>query len=477
MFVSSSSSQRIASLAVLAAAATSAVCGVNGESSESTAYLRRSSNAQHRELQLGSNLIPEKVLEVIPMVCRDGDDAQLSKTVDCAVGNLLQCSGLLGVMDQFESLIPTNADDITSCRSIEEPFCDIATKCKPCIGEFEKLARCIVENTESGVIDQSILDLIDTCSLTCDGSSNGGGGGGDEGFVIEVDEESEDEEEEPVVIIAPEVPELSEDDNDGLLDIPATAIEAGNLDTLVTALYEANLVGALSDPDKIFTVFAPSDDAFNALPDGLLGCLLNDIPTLSNILLYHVANGKVLSTQLTDGMEIETLLNGTTVVVDLSRGGVSISGSTVTTPDVLATNGVVHIINEVLVPPGVDIGAYLATCTPSSNTPEIDNDVDESESEEDNDESNIDDFLGGIVDVDGGDGGDNGLGDILPDDVNVDSIGDAVGSALGNVFGEDVGTAIGDAVGNFLGGLMEQINNGSGWFGGNGGSTGGWFGM
>merc|ERR1712183_807065 len=125
--------------------------------------------------------------------------------------------------------------------------------------------------------------------------------------------------------------------------------------------------------------------------------------TLSNILLYHVASGEILSTQLTDGMEIPTLLDNATVVVDLSRAGsVLMGGSTVTTPDVLASNGVIHIINEVLVPPGVDVGAYLETCPPASNAPEVDED--ESESEEDDDESGgIDDFLGGIVgDVDNG---------------------------------------------------------------------------
>merc|ERR1712183_418055 len=124
---------------------------------------------------------------------------------------------------------------------------------------------------------------------------------------------------------------------------------------------------------------------------------------------------------------------------------------TVTTPDVLASNGVIHIINEVLVPPGVDVGAYLATCPPASNAPEIDdNDNEEDESEG---SGGIDDFLGGIVgDVDNGGGGDV-INEILPDDIDADGIGDAVG--------------------NFLGGLMEQINDGSGWFGGNGGDTGG----
>ena len=116
-------------------------------------------------------------------------------------------------------------------------------------------------------------------------------------------------------------------------------------------------------------VFAPTDEAFAALPDDLVPCLLNDIPTLTNILLYHVAEGKALSTDLTDGMEIPTLLVvdevAQTVVADLSTPDVVlINDSTVIQADVPARNGVIHVINSVLVPPGVDVTAYLATCTP-----------------------------------------------------------------------------------------------------------------
>ena len=110
-----------------------------------------------------------------------------------------------------------------------------------------------------------------------------------------------------------------------------------------------------------FTVLAPSDKAFEALPNDLLNCLLNDVPTLSKILLYHVANGKVLSKELTDGLEI-TMLEGQSVTVELSDGNVKMNAATVVEADVETTNGVIHVIDQVLVPADVDVGAYLATC-------------------------------------------------------------------------------------------------------------------
>ncbi|OEU10805.1 beta-Ig-H3/fasciclin, partial [Fragilariopsis cylindrus CCMP1102] len=134
--------------------------------------------------------------------------------------------------------------------------------------------------------------------------------------------------------------------------IPGTAIKAGAFATLVAALGAADLVGAISSPNGPFTVFAPTDDAFAALPNGLVGCLLQEEnqPVLRKILLYHVVTGQVLSSDLTDGMEAPTLLDGQDVTVGLI-GGVTINNSKVVTANVLATNGVIHIIDQVLVPP------------------------------------------------------------------------------------------------------------------------------
>ena len=121
-----------------------------------------------------------------------------------------------------------------------------------------------------------------------------------------------------------------------------------NHNTLEAAVLAAGLDGALNTLDPI-TVFAPTDDAFNALPAGTVAALLNDIPALTDILLYHVINGAVLSTDLTDG-QIATTLNGSDITVTINNG-VFINGtSQVIVADVVASNGVVHVVNEVLSP-------------------------------------------------------------------------------------------------------------------------------
>jgi len=156
-------------------------------------------------------------------------------------------------------------------------------------------------------------------------------------------------------------------------DIIETAVAAGSFNTLAAALTAADLVGALSAPNGPYTVFAPTDDAFAALPSGLVECLVkpeNKNP-LTSILLYHVVNGHVLSSDLSDGQVVETL-NGEDVVVDLSSG-VKINTSPVSSADILASNGVIHVIDSVLVPPSVDVEAFLATCNgaPEPDLPDI----------------------------------------------------------------------------------------------------------
>merc|ERR1712166_122076 len=152
------------------------------------------------------------------------------------------------------------------------------------------------------------------------------------------------------------------------LDIPSTAIAAGVFDTLVAALGAADLVDVLSGEGP-FTVFAPTDDAFAALPDGLVTCLLepDNKEALTSILTYHVVSGQVLSTDLTDGMTATTL-QGEDVTVDLSDG-VKINDSEVISADVMTSNGVIHVIDAVLVPPSIDVAAFLETC--SETTPVV----------------------------------------------------------------------------------------------------------
>lgn len=153
-------------------------------------------------------------------------------------------------------------------------------------------------------------------------------------------------------------------------DIPATAIAADGFDILVAALSQADLVGALSSPNGPYTVFAPTDDAFISLPNGLVDCLLLDKNqgVLTDILLYHVTEGKTFSSDLLDGVEITTLLEEE-VTFDLSHDGVKINDSNVIAADIDASNGVIHVIDKVLVPPSIDVVAFLGTC-PSGLDPE-----------------------------------------------------------------------------------------------------------
>ena len=122
-----------------------------------------------------------------------------------------------------------------------------------------------------------------------------------------------------------------------------------NHNTLEAAVLAAGLDGALNTLDPI-TVFAPTDEAFNALPAGTVAALLNDIPALTDILLYHVyGGGAALSTDLSDGQVI-TMYNGSDITVSINNG-VFINGtSQVIVADIPASNGVVHVVNEVLIP-------------------------------------------------------------------------------------------------------------------------------
>ena len=119
--------------------------------------------------------------------------------------------------------------------------------------------------------------------------------------------------------------------------------------TLEAAVVAAGLVETLSGTGP-FTVFAPTDNAFAALPAGTVEALLANIGELQNILLYHVASGSVLSTDLTNGQEIPTLTFFTPLVVTIDNNGVMINNAMVTVADIMADNGVIHVIDAVLLP-------------------------------------------------------------------------------------------------------------------------------
>jgi uncharacterized surface protein with fasciclin (FAS1) repeats len=130
-------------------------------------------------------------------------------------------------------------------------------------------------------------------------------------------------------------------------DIVDTAVNAGSFSTLVAAIKAAGLVETLKGAGP-FTVFAPTDEAFAKLPDGTVDALLKDIPKLKQILTYHVVSGKVMAADVVK-LKSATTVEGSDVKIDASNG-VKVNDSTVTTPDVAADNGVIHIIDTVLLP-------------------------------------------------------------------------------------------------------------------------------
>ena len=132
-----------------------------------------------------------------------------------------------------------------------------------------------------------------------------------------------------------------------MADIVDTAIQAGCFNTLVAAVKAAGLVDTLKGSGP-FTVFAPNDDAFAKLPKGTVDGLLKDIPKLKKILTYHVVSGKVMAADVTKIKSAKTV-EGSDVKVDATNG-VKINDSTVTTADIAADNGVIHIIDTVLMP-------------------------------------------------------------------------------------------------------------------------------
>ena len=136
--------------------------------------------------------------------------------------------------------------------------------------------------------------------------------------------------------------------------IAEIAVADGRFTTLVAALGAAGLVETLSG-EGAFTVFAPTDDAFAALPEGTVEALLADIPALTDILLYHVVDGVVPSeTALTlDATMVETL-SGKDFYVSVVDGNLYINGAMVVIADIEASNGVIHVIDTVLLPPSED---------------------------------------------------------------------------------------------------------------------------
>ncbi len=134
-------------------------------------------------------------------------------------------------------------------------------------------------------------------------------------------------------------------------DIVDTAVEAGQFKTLAAALTAAGLVDTLKGAGP-FTVFAPTDEAFAKLPAGTVENLLKpeNKQQLTDILTYHVVSGKVMAADVA-GMDEAKSVNGKMIDVEAAGGSVKVNGATVSATDIAASNGVIHVIDTVILPP------------------------------------------------------------------------------------------------------------------------------
>ena len=131
--------------------------------------------------------------------------------------------------------------------------------------------------------------------------------------------------------------------------IVETAVATGKFKTLTMLLKRAGLVSTLQKPGP-YTVFAPTDAAFKKVPKATINALLQDRATLKAVLLYHVVAGEVPAAKVVKLRSAKTA-NGANVRIRVSGSSVFVNGAKVTKPDVMASNGVIHVINRVLIPP------------------------------------------------------------------------------------------------------------------------------
>lgn len=135
------------------------------------------------------------------------------------------------------------------------------------------------------------------------------------------------------------------------------AVAAGSFETLVTAVQAAGLVDVLSSEGP-FTVFAPTDEAFAALPEGTLEALLEDKEALTAILTYHVIPGKVMAKDVLAAEQVRPeTVQGEALNVRVMDGNVRVDQATVVQADVEASNGVIHVIDAVVLPPSMQQAA------------------------------------------------------------------------------------------------------------------------
>ncbi len=275
-------------------------------------------------------------------------DGVMIEYATVTTADVMTSNGIIHVIDQV--LIPpslSDDDDDDDVPTPEELLSETDTdeNGTMSLDEF----NAFMNDDEEGAFPQSVLDDFAEIFTTNDGDESG---------ELDLDELEQFIAEIDAYLIALE---------EGPSDIPAIAQQTGIHDSLVAALVAADLVTALQ-ADGPFTVFAPTDQAFTDAGIDLDSFdTEEEIAALSNILLYHVVAGAILSTDLADGANTVTALNNDELTVTVADGAVTVGAeaAAVTIADVEASNGVIHVIDKVLTPPvpdpfeGIDCAATI----------------------------------------------------------------------------------------------------------------------
>ncbi|MGI2904499.1 fasciclin domain-containing protein [Tolypothrix sp. VBCCA 56010] len=134
-----------------------------------------------------------------------------------------------------------------------------------------------------------------------------------------------------------------------MANLVETAVQAGNFNTLIKAVKATKLDEEILNTPGSYTVFAPTDEAFAKLPEGTLDALLQDIPKLKKIVAYHVSFGDVRSDDLAQIEEAETV-EGSVLAIESADGKIKVNDANVLKTDIITDNGVIHVIDQVLMP-------------------------------------------------------------------------------------------------------------------------------
>lgn len=188
-------------------------------------------------------------------------------------------------------------------------------------------------------------------TIYLDDSWNGTLPANEEGYVISVDFRNIGEMGDDNAWVTLGFCEEAANETSQEMNIVETATETGSFETLVMALQQANLTDTLSGEGP-FTVFAPTDEAFDALPEGTLDELLEDEEALTEVLTYHVVAGEYMSDNLTDNQSLTTV-QGEDIIVTVEESGIMVNDANVTSADIEASNGVIHVIDSVMLPPSM----------------------------------------------------------------------------------------------------------------------------